>query len=166
MRKTSASKQLGLYFIATTLCLAIISTSLDGGLIKTTYGYGYGYGHGSDKDKNNNDSDRTKNNNDEKHSGKKEKKKKVKRLKNSKNIVRRGEILTQSGTGFKKNSKVLLYFSKPDGTFYPPVIVKTNSKGNFRTNYLVAKPAGTYKWYAVGYTTGKKTNTSSYTVVR
>ncbi|EKE21875.1 MAG: hypothetical protein ACD_7C00099G0007 [uncultured bacterium] len=168
MREAVISRQLSIYFIATTLCLVIISTSLSEGLIKTTYGYGYGYGYGNTKT-----DDSTKNNTiqitetaSEKKPSKKKDKKEKKHLKISQKSVKKGEILVQSGKGFKKNSKLRLYFSKPDGTFYPPVIVKTDSKGKFSVKYLATKPAGTYKWYAVVPASGKKTKISSYKIVR
>lgn len=173
MIKASTSRKLSIYFIATALCLVIVSASIDGGLIKTTYGYGYG---------DNKTNDTVKDNNDKKavvsdtktiassvstaDSHKKEKEKEEKRLKNSQKSVEKGAILLQSGKGFKKNSKIRLYFSKPDGTFYPPIIVKTDNKGKFSIKYLAAKPAGKYKWYAVIPSSGKKTKISSYTIVK
>ncbi|MDX9912980.1 MAG: hypothetical protein RBS77_00145 [Candidatus Moranbacteria bacterium] len=180
MKKTSISQRLRVYFVATTLCLTIISTSMGEGLIKTTFGYGYGYGYGNNKTDdivNNNDTandiikdsedkETTVSTNTVNSHKKKDKKKEKKRLKNSQNSVKKGEILVQSGKGFKKNSKLRLYFSKPDGTFYPPVIVKTDSKGKFSVKYLANKPAGKYKWYAVVPTSGKKIQASSYTIVK
>ncbi|HBI16786.1 MAG: hypothetical protein UR60_C0035G0003 [Candidatus Moranbacteria bacterium GW2011_GWF2_34_56] len=179
MKKTSISQQLSIYFVATTLCLVLISTSLGEGLIRTSYGYGYGYGYENNKpnDSNNENNSQTEEaikNNDsqiegavsEKKKTKKEKAKKKKDLKISQKSVKRGEILVQSGKGFKKNSKLRLYFSKSDGTFYPPVTVKTNSEGKFSVRYLATKPAGTYKWYAVVPASGKKTKISSYKIVK
>lgn len=173
MRKALISQQLGIYFVATTLCLIIISTSIDGGLIKATYGYGYGYGYGSNKIDDNTQVNITDSGVANKNivsisqeKKKKEKREEKKRLKNSRNTLKRGEILVQSGKGFKKNSKLKLYFSKSDGTFYPPVIVKTDSKGKFSIKYLATKPAGKYKWYAVVPASGKKTKVSSYTIVK
>jgi hypothetical protein len=166
MKKTLISKRLGVYFMVTTMFLAVISTSIGEGLIKTTYGYGYGYGNGK-TDENIQDNVATKEviASKEKKSSKKEKRNK-KHLKNSRNSLRKGEVLIQSGKGFKKNSKINLYFSKPDGTFYPPVTIKTDGDGKFSIKYLVTKPAGTYKWYAVVPASGKKTKTSSYKIVR
>jgi hypothetical protein len=146
--------------------LIIISTSIDGGLIKATYGYGYGDNKTDDSVKES-VSVITASSTDTQQSHKKEKQKKTKKsLKNSQKSVKKGAILVQSGKGFKKNSKLRVYFSKPDGTFYPPVIVKTNSKGKFSIKYLATKPVGTYKWYAVVPASGKKTKVSSYAIVK
>lgn len=148
------------------LFLATISASANSDFIKTTYGYGYGYGNNDDNSIENNTNTPAEENILKKASSKKDKKKKEKRLKNSQNSVRKGEILTQSGKGFKKNSKIRLYFSKSDGSFYPPVTIKTDGDGKFSIKYLVTKPEGTYKWYAVTPSSGKKTKTSTYKIVK
>lgn len=171
MKKSIISQKLGLYSVVATICLAIISSSAGVGLINTTYGYGYGYGadpveNGTQDNTTESKVEVSSKTSIPKKSKKKEKKKEKKRIKNSSNKVRKGEVLVQSGKGFKKNSKVRLYFSKPDGTFYPPVIVKTDNKGRFIVNYLVTKPEGKYKWYAVIPSSGKKTAVSTYRIVK
>ncbi|MEF3691984.1 MAG: hypothetical protein V3574_02945 [Candidatus Moraniibacteriota bacterium] len=173
MKKSIIPRKMGIYSVVATICLAVISSSVSAGLINTTYGYGYGYGYGNNPVDNSNKSEKTETKTEvvsktsvPQEKKKKEKKKEKKRIKNSRNTVKKGEVLVQSGKGFKKNSKVRLYFSKPDGTFYPPVIVKTDSKGRFSVNYLVTKPEGKYKWYAVIPSSGKKTAVSTYRIVK
>jgi hypothetical protein len=75
-------------------------------------------------------------------------------------------LVTQSGKRFSKNSKVALHFRKLDGSYYPPMLVKTNGDGKFKTTYLIklGKPKGTYSWYATDLKTGKKSKKSSYVV--
>jgi hypothetical protein len=75
-------------------------------------------------------------------------------------------LITQSGKRFSKNSKVALHFRKLDGSYYPPMLVKTNGDGKFKTTYLIklGKPKGTYSWYATDLKTGKKSKKSSYVV--
>jgi thermitase len=85
-------------------------------------------------------------------------------IKNSAHIVHKGDTLIQSGKNFKKDSKVNLYFSKPDGGYYPKVIVSTDSKGSFSVSYKVNKPAGTYTWYAVNASSGKKSEKAKYII--
>lgn len=91
-----------------------------------------------------------------------EKPKKV--LKQGTSVVARGEILTQSGRRFVKNGHVWLFFQRADGTYYQPLMVKTDAKGDFSVSYRVNKPAGVYKWYAVEERTGRKTPKRTYTV--
>lgn len=165
MNNVLNSRKLGFYFMTTVIFLALISTSMKDGLIKTTYGYGYGYINNKVENPIQNITNTVLISSTNK-SHKKEDNKKEKDLKNSRNSVRKGETLIQSGKGFKKNSKLNLYFSKPDGTFYPPVTIKTNADGKFSIKYLVTKPVGKYKWYAVIPSSGKKTKTSSYTIVK
>jgi hypothetical protein len=83
---------------------------------------------------------------------------------NSKDVVSRGNILVQSGSGFKKNSEVKLYFSKPDGSYYTPQTLHADSDGKFSVSYKVNKPKGTYSWYAKDVTTGKKSSLEYYEV--
>jgi len=83
---------------------------------------------------------------------------------NSKKTVKMGEVLTQRGKKFSKNSFVLLYATRQNGTYYPPLKIKTSSTGSFVTTYRVNKPRGTYKWYVVDSKTGKKSKTVSYKV--
>lgn len=94
------------------------------------------------------------------------KKKKVspRKITNSVKSVHRGGTLTQRGKKFSKNSLVALYFSKPNGTYYPPMMVKTSGSGAFMIKYRVTKPAGKYSWYVVDTKTGKKSKVMTYTV--
>jgi hypothetical protein len=85
-------------------------------------------------------------------------------IKNSKNTISRGNKLVQSGKNFGKNEKVALYFSKPDGTYYDPMIIKTDSKGDFSTSYIVNKPSGIYHWYAKDINSGKTTDKLRYKI--
>jgi len=165
MKNVLNSRKLGFYFITATIFLALVSTSIGEGLIKTTYGYGYGYTNNESENPIQNVTNTVLISNVKK-SHKKEDEKKEKRLKNSRNSVKKGDTLIQSGKGFKKNSKLMVYFSKPDGTFYPPVNIKTDGDGKFNIKYLVTKPAGKYKWYVVIPSSGKKTKVSSYTIVK
>lgn len=99
--------------------------------------------------------------------GKKKKNKKNKpnpSISDSATVVRRGETLIQSGKNFPKNRVLALSFARPNGTYYPPVMIRTSSKGGFSTRYRVTKPAGTYQWYAVDTISGKKTKVRSYVV--
>lgn len=86
------------------------------------------------------------------------------KIKDSKKSVKRGAVLIQTGKRFKKNSEAKLYFSRPDGSYYAPVIVKTDKKGSFTVNYTVRKAKGTYSWYAVD-SNGKKSNKTRYKVI-
>lgn len=85
-------------------------------------------------------------------------------IKNSKKNVSQGEKLLQSGKKFSKNATVWLYFSRPDGGYYPKVVIPTDKYGNFSVSYTVNKPKGTHKWYAIDGKSGKKSDTISYTV--
>jgi hypothetical protein len=78
--------------------------------------------------------------------------------------VKQGGTLIQSGKRFTKNNAVKVFFSKPGGGYYDPIFVNTDSKGSFSVSYKVAKPAGTYRWYAVDGKTGKRSKIISYTV--
>lgn len=86
------------------------------------------------------------------------------KIRDFKKTVKRWEVLHQTGKRFKKNSEVKIYFSRPDGTYYAPVIVKTDKKGTFALDYLVRKPSGTYTWYAVD-SNGKKSNKARYKII-
>ena len=97
-------------------------------------------------------------------SDKKEEKLENRVIKTAPKSVARGGIITQTGKRFRKNSSVALYFQRTNGTYYPPTVVKTTSKGTFSTSYRVTKPAGKYYWYAVELSSGKKSKKSSYTV--
>ena len=91
------------------------------------------------------------------HSSSKKKSTVAKRtLKNSRNIVSRGMILTQSGKNFSKNARILLYFQSGKKGYYAPKAVVADSKGRFAVSYKVNKPAGVYNWYAEDTKTGKK----------
>jgi len=85
---------------------------------------------------------------------------------NTPKTVARGKILINYGKHFSKNSQVALYFTRSDGTYYPPRYVRTNSKGSFSLAYLVptSKVIGKYKWYAVDQKTGKKSDKVTYRV--
>lgn len=78
-------------------------------------------------------------------------------------VARRG-TLVQRGKHFTKNGTVVLYFGRPGGGYYPPVTVRADRKGSFTLSYLVRKPVGTYRWYAVDVRTGKKSKTLTYKV--
>jgi len=88
--------------------------------------------------------------------GKKKELPKNRDIRNSRNKLSQGSVLTQSGKRFSKNSEVKLYFSRYGGGYYDPMTVKTNKSGAFSTSYAIHKPAGTYKWYALDTKTGKK----------
>lgn len=85
-------------------------------------------------------------------------------IRNTPRIVGRGGFIVQSGKDFKKRRHLALYFSRPDGSYYPPVDVKTDARGRFKISYRVTKPAGKYKWYAKDTVSGKKTKVTRYTV--
>lgn len=97
-------------------------------------------------------------------SSKKKSKKKKLKIKNSKKTVKRGAVLKQSGSGFSKKSTIQLYFSKANGTFYPPQAIVTNKKGAFMVSFKVNKPVGKYKWYAYDVNKKKKSKVLSYKV--
>ncbi|MDD5083568.1 MAG: hypothetical protein PHT88_01345 [Candidatus Moranbacteria bacterium] len=90
----------------------------------------------------------------------------TKTIKVSSKIVKRGDTLVQSGKYFAKNRSVALYFSKSDGGYYAPVIVRTNKQGTFSLNYKANKAPGSYSWYAVDLKTGGKSPKSSYRIVQ
>lgn len=94
------------------------------------------------------------------------KKKKVapRTITNSVKSVSRGGSLIQRGKKFSQNSIVKLYFSKPNGQYYPPMLVKTNGSGAFMLKYRVTKPAGKYSWYVVDTKTGRQSKVINYTV--
>lgn len=99
------------------------------------------------------------------HDSKKKKKSTPKwYISQSKNSVVNGQILTERGKKFSKNSLVLLYFSKFGGGYYAPVKIMTAKNGSFSIQYRVNKPKGIYKWYAVDTKTGKKSKTKTYKV--
>lgn len=86
-------------------------------------------------------------------------------LKNSSKNVQRGDVLVQTGKYFSKNTAIVLYFSRANGGYYPPTTVQTDGRGMFSVNYKVAKPKGSYSWYAVDTKNGRKSKTSTYNVV-
>lgn len=98
-------------------------------------------------------------NNDKKKSSKKKAS-----IHDSPKSVRRGETLVQSGKNFAKNRNIALYFSRPNGSYYPPLVVKTNGTGGFKVSYRVTKPPGKYTWYARDTVNNTKTKASSYRV--
>ncbi|MBI4849602.1 MAG: right-handed parallel beta-helix repeat-containing protein [Nitrospirae bacterium] len=77
-----------------------------------------------------------------------------------------GTTFSQSGSGFFPNSTATLHFRKPDGTEFPTQIVNTDSSGNFSISYTAPlnKEVGTYTWWAIDNTTGKRSNDVSYTI--
>lgn len=85
-------------------------------------------------------------------------------ISNRPKVVSRGQMLVQSGKRFSKSSNVAVYFSRPQGGYYNPQIVKTNRAGKFNIVYKVNKPAGKYGWYAVDLKTGRKSKTIVYRV--
>lgn len=102
------------------------------------------------------------------HHHKKKKKKKStsgsRSISQSKNSVVNGQILTERGKKFSKNSLVRLYFSKFGGGYYAPTVLKTSASGAFSIQYRVNKPKGSYTWYAIDVTTGKKSKVKTYRV--
>lgn len=89
-----------------------------------------------------------------------------KSIKVSSKSVKQEDWLVQSGKHFSKNTFVALYFSKNDGGYFPPVVVRANKEGAFTLKYHVNKPKGAYHWYAVDLKTGGKSKTSFYSVVQ
>ncbi len=85
-------------------------------------------------------------------------------IKNSKNTITQGEVLTQSGKAFSKNSKVALYFSKAGGGYYPPTEKQTDSSGAFSVSFKAMKAKGKYQWYALDLKTGKKSKIIQYEI--
>ena len=81
-------------------------------------------------------------------------------IKNSKDTVKFGMILIQSGKGFSKKSDVTLFFGTAKS------VVKTNSSGSFSVSYKINKPPGKYSWYALDLKTGKKSKTITYKVIK
>lgn len=87
------------------------------------------------------------------------------KIKNSPSKARNGEVVRQYGERFSKDNDVALYFSDPNGDYYPtPMIVRTDGDGKFSVDYVVNKPAGKYKWYAVDLRTGNKSEKIYYRV--
>lgn len=95
---------------------------------------------------------------------KKEEEETKRKITNSQSSINMGQTLIQKGKRFSKNSEVLLYFSKTDGSYYPPMKIKTNSDGKFEVAYKVNKPKGKYNWYAVDIKTGRKSKIKDYTI--
>ena len=77
-----------------------------------------------------------------------------------------GTIFSQWGTGFTPNSAATLHFRKPDGSEFPTQSQFIDANGAFSIGYKseTSKTAGIYAWWAVDGTTGKSSNTISYTV--
>lgn len=130
----------------------------DGSTNANTDDYTISFSVASPSSSNNDDDD------DDDDKKKNEKEKKERKITESKKTVRRGDFLIQRGMNFSKNSTVALYFSKPNGTYYKPVMVKARSSGSFMVKYRVTKSAGKYKWYAVNTKTGWKSKVLTYTV--
>jgi hypothetical protein len=85
-------------------------------------------------------------------------------LSDSRHNVSRGDLLIQTGKNFSKNSNVALHFTRANGSYYPPVIVKTDDNGNFKVTYKVNKPNGSYPWYGTDLKTGKDTKMQKYVI--
>jgi chitodextrinase len=85
-------------------------------------------------------------------------------LKQGTSLIARGDTLIQSGRRFAKKAPVQLFFSRSNGTYYPPMLITTDAKGSFSVSYKVNKPAGTYKWYAVEVRSQRKTPRRTYVV--
>lgn len=83
---------------------------------------------------------------------------------NSKSTIKFGQTLIQRGKKFSKKSPVLLYFSKPNGTYYPPQRILSDKSGNFLITFKNFKPKGIYSWYAVDAKTGKRSKVVKYRV--
>jgi hypothetical protein len=77
-----------------------------------------------------------------------------------------GQTLKETGRRFSKNSQAALYFSKVDGSYYPPKIVTTDKQGRFTITYAIkpGKPRGKYSWHAVDLKTGKVSKYRHYWV--
>ncbi len=79
-------------------------------------------------------------------------------------VVTQGDLLVQRGKRFSKKSYVALYVEKAIGTYYPPIMIRTDKRGNFTVTYSVNKPAGTYKWYILDIKKDKKSKVLRYRV--
>lgn len=101
---------------------------------------------------------------DDDHKDKKKKKTPKWYIKQNKSSIKRGQILIQRGKKFTKSGIVVLYFSKYGGGYYPPTNITADKNGKFVIKYRVAKPNGTYSWYAVDQKTGNKSKVRYYKV--
>ncbi len=102
---------------------------------------------GSSNDNNSNDSNNSSSSSKDDH---------PKTIKDSKKVVRNGDVIVQSGKNFAKNRKLLLYFQRSNGSYYAPQAITTDSSGKFSIRYKVNKPFGVYNWFAQDYMSGKK----------
>ena len=84
----------------------------------------------------------------------------------SKKNVTVGDTLIQNGKHFSMNSQVALNFCRPDGTYNPRLLVKTDGSGSFHSSYLIKadKAKGRYSWFALDMKTGKSSKKEYYTV--
>ncbi len=80
--------------------------------------------------------------------------------------ARFGETIKESGENFSPNSDVELHFSAYGGSYYRPMVIKTDDKGKFSLTYTINKPVGKYNWYAIDKKTGKKSDFSFFDVVK
>jgi hypothetical protein len=94
-----------------------------------------------------------------------EKPKKYK-INNTPHTLSRGQVITETGKRFSKNSLVMLFFSKPGGGYYPTRIIRTTEKRTFSITYRIPlyRSAGKYHWYALDLKSGAKSKRSYYTV--
>jgi Flp pilus assembly protein TadG len=79
-----------------------------------------------------------------------------------------GTTFVEWGTGFTPNGTATLYFPKYDGTHNGSMTLTLDSIGHFEITYNseTNKPIGKYSWYAIDNTTGKKSNTVTFTITK
>jgi pimeloyl-ACP methyl ester carboxylesterase len=79
-----------------------------------------------------------------------------------------GTTFVQWGTGFTPNGNATLHFRKPDGTEYGTQTIKLDAGGHFELSYTSEwnKPVGTYTWWVIDDTSGRKSNEVSYVIER
>lgn len=77
-----------------------------------------------------------------------------------------GTTFYESGSGFMPNSTATLHFLKPDASEYPTQTVSLDVNGSFSITYTPScnKAPGTYTWWAIDNSTGKKSNEVSYEI--
>ena len=75
--------------------------------------------------------------------------------------------LREWGTGFTPNSTVILHFKKPDGSEFPSIQQRVKPDGTFSFTYTVPPgyPTGTFDFWAVDVSTGKRSNVVAYTII-
>jgi hypothetical protein len=79
-----------------------------------------------------------------------------------------GTPFVEWGTGFTPNGTATLYFPKYDGINDGSMTLTLDRDGHFEIPYDSGtnKPPGTYSWYAIDNTTGKKSNTVYFTITQ